>query len=188
MKLDTTPFGLDYVLSILGCKDTRKMMMCGKNVAVTIPEWGQCLANANETVEKLTDETEKGKMIIPIPFRVEWNGDPEDLAPATSMEVIKALPKIDGDKKMPQLGKFGIRFPDRGTWRPIGMVSGDVVDVLSDDSAPRAFIVCEVDLKPYLSHAEWFRSIVQSAAELPATDRSKLIARWEQDKPAIQTI
>ena len=177
--IDLSPFGLDNTIRMLNCGDTRTIMVCGPNVATAIPDWRLCMANVGSAMDKLQVICEKGRPLVPIPFRVEWNGDPEDQSPACSIDVMKSIPPANPDKRMPSCGKFGIRFPDKGVWRVASVISGDVIDVINDDAAPRAFIVCEVDLNYYMAELAVLRDTIQHALDMPLAERNKLLVRWE---------
>lgn len=179
IAIELSPFGLDTTLRMLGCGDTRSIMGCGPNVSAVIPDWRLCMANVGSAIDQLTTIAQNGKPIVSVPFRVEWNGDPEDDAPNNSLDIAKSVPHSHADKRLPSCGRFGIRFPEKGVWRVTGVVSGDVVDILNDDAAPRAFIVCEVDTDYYMNELIILRDTIQHALDMELNERSKLLVRWD---------
>lgn len=178
IAIEPEPFGLDAVMGRVGLGSTRAVLNVGPATWATIPNWRIALANCQSAIERIDELIEASDPVVQIPFRLEWNGDPEDDCPNTFETVVNSIPTESKDK-MPTCGRFGARFPKGGPWTVLAIVSGEMQVVPGGSSAPRAFLLCQVNLKPYRRELSVLRETIEYAIDLPPKERAKLFVKWE---------
>ncbi len=178
IAIEPEPFGLDAVLARTGMGSTRAIMNVGPHTWATIPNWRVAQANCMSAIERMDELSEAGCPVIQMPFRLEWNRDPEKECPKSFESVVNSLPTESKDK-MPSCGRFGARFPKGGPWTVLGIMSGEMQITPGASSAPRAFLLCQINLKPYRRELTILKDTIDLALGMPTKERAKLLVRWD---------